>query len=371
MPSTHIVRECDIHRSGRVMQLEGMFDVPVKDKTRMEWRVNLPIESEPWSIGLIVGPSGSGKTTVARELFGDDIIDQFDWPTDKSIIDSFPADLGIRDVVEYLTSVGFNSPPSWLRPFSVLSNGEKFRVMIARALAESKERIGIDEFTSVVDRQVAKVACHSVQKTIRRKKKQLVAISCHYDIIDWLQPDWVYEPDCDRFTRRLVRRHPELKLEIHHVHHSTWGMFRHHHYLSGHLFTGSRRFCFGAFLDGKCIAFAAIRKLPHPKARNVMMGHRLVVLPDYQGLGIGGRFDDWLGQFLYDRGFRYHNTVQHPAMIAYYEASPRWQCIGRIKRLPPRVRTFNKRTQSVATLAVNPRLLSTRSYEYKPPKSQG
>jgi len=117
--------------------------------------------------------------------------------------------MGIKEVVDLLTSVGFGSPPAWLRPFRVLSNGEQFRVMVARAIAETTGLIAIDEFTSVVDRQVAKVASHTVQKAIRRRKRQLIAVSCHYDIIEWLQPDWVYQPH----TRDFARRRPQARRE--------------------------------------------------------------------------------------------------------------------------------------------------------------
>lgn len=89
-------------------------------------------------------------------------------------------------------SVGFGSVPSWLKPYNVLSNGEKMRVDLARALLE-KDKVCFDEFTSVVDRNVAQTACIAINKAIKRTNKQFIAISCHYDIIDWLQPDWIFD----------------------------------------------------------------------------------------------------------------------------------------------------------------------------------
>ena len=88
-------------------------------------------------------------------------------------------------------AVGFNTIPAWLRPYGVLSNGEKFRVDLARRLLEGGDLIAVDEFTSVVDRQVAKIGSHAVQKWARGKGRQFVAATCHYDLEDWLQPDWV------------------------------------------------------------------------------------------------------------------------------------------------------------------------------------
>ena len=191
-----ISRQCDIVQTPRVLQIAGMFDVPVQEKSRVDLRGELPLEERPWNVGLIVGPSGSGKTTVARELFGAAMVNGFEWPEDRSLLDGFPDGCGIKDVTAYLTAVGFGTVPNWLRPFRVLSNGEQFRATVARALSETNDLVVIDEFTSVVDRQVAQVASHSVQKTIRRAGRQLVpspvimTSSSGYSRIGSTSPTW-------------------------------------------------------------------------------------------------------------------------------------------------------------------------------------
>src|SRR5262249_17011980 len=154
MPIISVSRSIPITRTPRVLQLEGLFDLPPSQRSEQHWELRLPIEDSPWNIGLIVGPSGSGKTTAARERFGPHLASGFGWPADRSIIDGFPDELPIKEITGILSSVGFSSPPSWLRPFSILSNGEQFRATLARALAEPKELTVIDEFTSVVDRRV-------------------------------------------------------------------------------------------------------------------------------------------------------------------------------------------------------------------------
>ena len=156
MSCINILRQSDIVRTSRVMQMEGMFDVPPSQRTEEQWTVDLALP-DAWNVGLIVGPSGSGKTTVARELFGDSIASAWEWPRGKSLLDGFPSNMGIKDIVELLSSVGFSSPPSWVRSFHVLSNGEQFRVNMARTLAEMRELAVVDEFTSVVDRTVAQI----------------------------------------------------------------------------------------------------------------------------------------------------------------------------------------------------------------------
>jgi ABC-type ATPase with predicted acetyltransferase domain len=192
-----------------------MFDVPAAKKSRMEWHLDVDLSAKPWSVGLIVGPSGAGKSTIARELFGTTMANTASWPDDRAILDAFPETLTTADVVSLLTSVGFSSPPSWMRPFSVLSNGEQFRVQMARAIAErhADKPIVVDEFTSVIDRQVAQVASHTVQKTVRKLGAQFVAVSCHYDVLDWLQPDWILEPHTGEFRWRSPEGHPPFDVK--------------------------------------------------------------------------------------------------------------------------------------------------------------
>jgi hypothetical protein len=37
----------------------------------------------------------------------------------------------------------------------------------------------------------AKIASFTFSKSIRRSNKQFIAVTCHYDVEDWLEPDWV------------------------------------------------------------------------------------------------------------------------------------------------------------------------------------
>ena len=137
-----ITRRSEVHCSGRVLQMSGIFDLPKAKVSEVAWQVNLPIEDKPWNIGLIVGPSGVGKSTIARECFGAAVVGGYDWPADRSLLDAFPAAMGIKEITGLLSSVGFSSPPSWLRPFGVLSTGEQFRVFVARDL--QNDDVGLD-----------------------------------------------------------------------------------------------------------------------------------------------------------------------------------------------------------------------------------
>src|SRR5437868_4338493 len=121
MPVVDYLASVPVERTPRVLQLEGLFELPPTARSESRFRVELPVEGWDWSVGLIVGPSGSGKSTVAREAFGPAVVTGYDWPESRSLVDGFPAALGIKDVTALLSSVGFSSPPSWLRPFRCLS----------------------------------------------------------------------------------------------------------------------------------------------------------------------------------------------------------------------------------------------------------
>ena len=191
MPNFDIVRTSKLDNTFRVAKVKSDFDFQ-KDEIseRFKGEISLP---DQWNIGLIVGNSGTGKTTIARELFGEDIVDGYEYNC-PSVIDDMPKGCSVDDITKTFYAVGFGSVPSWLKPYHVLSNGEKMRVDVARSIL-GRDFTVFDEFTSVVDRDVAKTLCVAVAKSIRRSGKKFVAVSCHKDIIEYLQPDWVFDTD--------------------------------------------------------------------------------------------------------------------------------------------------------------------------------
>jgi hypothetical protein len=362
-----ITRGVEIARTPRVRQLEGIFDVPPSERSERAWhhRITLP---DAWSIGVIVGPSGSGKTTLAREMFGQQnpsaqlpapnadvsLVNAWPWPNDKSLLDGFPAAMGIRDITALLCSVGFSSPPAWVRPFAALSTGEQFRVHLARTLAEMPRLAIVDEFTSVVDRTAARIGSAAVAKAVRARKQQFIAVTCHYDVLDWLEPDWVYEPHTMKLTlnsepggsRGLLWRRPEIELEIIRVFPAAWNIFKPHHYLSGRLHPASRCYLAMVRLDddageARPAAFVAALPFPHPR-RPGWREHRCVCLPEFQGVGIGNAMSECIAGLFTARGKRYTSATSHPAMIAHRVRSPLWKMIRR-PALGNRHRGFNGR----------------------------
>lgn len=131
MPLVDVTVSCPVYESFRVQQVAGLFDVPLAEKSQASFHVEVPGADEPWQIGLIVGPSGSGKTTIARQAFGPWLVDTPPWPSDRAVVDGFGA-MPAKEITSLLTAVGFGSPPAWVKPYHVLSGGERFRCDLAR-----------------------------------------------------------------------------------------------------------------------------------------------------------------------------------------------------------------------------------------------
>ncbi len=339
MPIVDIIATCPVHDSFRVRQVAGIFDVPLAEKSQATFRAELPSREEPWQIGMIVGPSGSGKTTIARHAFGDVLYQGASWPIEQAVVDAF-GDLPIKDITGLLTAVGFSSPPSWVKPYAVLSNGERFRCDLARALSigcntanatveiSDAPIVAFDEFTSVVDRNVAQVGSAAVARAIRggRLNARFVAVTCHYDVAEWLEPDWIVDMATGRCQRRHLRR-PPVELQLFRCHRRAWEMFARHHYLNGALAPTAR--CFLATWRGTAVAFCAT--LPLIGRRGHWRISRVVTLPDFQGIGIGMRVTEAVAQLHRDDGLRINITASHPAVLGHCRASPRWRMVRVLK----------------------------------------
>jgi ABC-type ATPase with predicted acetyltransferase domain len=200
VPSFNIVKAWHRPESFRAQSVIGSFTLH-DVKMEKQFVGSIPIEGEKWQIGVIVGRSGTGKTSIAKQLFPKEYIRGFEYSSD-TVLDDFPENVPVNEITKALCNVGFASPPDWLKAYEHLSQGEKMRVDIARALCLKQKLIVFDEFTSVVDREIAKVSAYAIAKAVRRTSKQFIAVTCHYDVLDWLGPDWVFCTDDMSFSKK-------------------------------------------------------------------------------------------------------------------------------------------------------------------------
>jgi GNAT superfamily N-acetyltransferase len=384
--ATTIRRTTSVVRSPRVRVLEGTFDTPPATETTHEWHVSLDLPAA-WNVGLIVGGSGTGKTTIATELFGDCLVGgknddgserpMWTWPRDRSILDGFPKPLGGDEIFGLLSSVGFSSQRHWVKPFHVLSNGQQFRVNLARTLAEMKERAAIDEFGSFVHAEVRQICAAAAAKAVRRRGQQLVAITCHADSVDWFDPDWVLEvldggvtrfrradqpaagADAPRGSVQPARRgRPPIELEIVRTTPAAWERFADHHYLDGSCHRGAK--CFLGLVRGTPAAFTAVLPFPHAQKPG-WREHRTVCLPDFQGVGIGNAMSEAVASLFVATGRPYYSTTGHPAMIRHRR---RRAHLWRLHRSPSLGRPHEGRSPGMNMAATGALTRITAGFEY-------
>ena len=150
---------------------------------------NFSKSDNQFNLGIIVGASGSGKSQILKNFYNykEPVVN---WENDKAIVSHFDnPDIALKK----LFAVGLSSVPTLCKPYHVLSNGEQYRARVARLLDNNAI---FDEYTSVVNRETAKSLSVAISKYIRTEGiKNVVLATCHKDIIEWLEPDWVF--DCD------------------------------------------------------------------------------------------------------------------------------------------------------------------------------
>lgn len=325
MPTFDIIKKSEPKQSFRVASIIGKFDLQ-SNAIEERFTGNIDI-SDSWQIGLIVGKSGTGKTTIAKQLFENAYITNFEYQA-ETVLDDMPKDKSVDEITRAFNSVGFSSPPSWLKPYSVLSNGEKMRCDLARAILSDTELFVFDEFTSVVDRQVAQVGSFAMQKAIRKTKKKFIAVTCHFDVEDWLLPDWVFNTDTMTFQsfEGQKKNKPDIKFEIYSTtDKSIWKMFAKYHYLS-HSHNNAAS-VYIATVNDAIAGFISVLHFPHPKVKNMKKVHRLVILPDYQGIGIGIKLLNEIGYFYKKQKDRYTIVTSAPSLINALKKSNEWICV--------------------------------------------
>ena len=332
------------------------FDIQNKDETSVDINMNFgDCKNFDWNIGVIYGGSGTGKTTLLKQ-FG--VLKSIEFDSEKALISNFNW-LEPQEATSLLSSIGLSSVPTWLRPFHTLSNGEQYRAELAYKIGKAQENevVLIDEYTSVVDRDVAKSMSFALQKYIRRYNKKIVLASCHFDIMEWLLPDWTYSPLKGRVERHecLRRSRPTINLSIFRCRYETWNIFKQHHYLTSDLAKSAK--CFITLYNDKPICFNAVLPLPSGTLKNAFRMSRTVVLPDFQGVGIGGFVSDYIASLYVKDGKRFYAKTSNPALWNKRENSKKWRVCD-IQNNLEKIRLENEKGGQQRKVSI------TKSFEY-------
>jgi GNAT superfamily N-acetyltransferase len=182
-------------------------------------------------------------------------------------------------------------------------------------------------YYSVIDRQIARVGPLAFAKSWRRAAGRCVLLSRHYDIIPWLRPDWVLDTATGAFKRGSRRRPPKITLDIYRTDGAYWPLFEPHHYLKIPRMVACKYYV--GFVAGHPVCHVATT----PRLDiGAMRACRLVVMPEWQGAGLGVRFlnevcrltmagESGFGDRVW-RGVYFHTS--HPGLVAALRRSPCW-----------------------------------------------
>eukprot|EP00441_Pelagodinium_beii_P034839 CAMPEP_0197643006 /NCGR_PEP_ID=MMETSP1338-20131121/16487_1 /TAXON_ID=43686 ORGANISM="Pelagodinium beii, Strain RCC1491" /NCGR_SAMPLE_ID=MMETSP1338 /ASSEMBLY_ACC=CAM_ASM_000754 /LENGTH=2734 /DNA_ID=CAMNT_0043216215 /DNA_START=58 /DNA_END=8262 /DNA_ORIENTATION=+ len=328
-----------------VLEAAGAFDYEFTGSSSHKVH-KLPEDKLPaeWEIGLLCGPSGCGKTSLLRatSIFGQEVVEA-EWSHLPIVEHEFPSASGLQGrpaAEQRLARLGLPEA-CWQLPWKELSAGQKHQATLARCL---RHGCWVDEFTSNLDRSTAEKVCRGVRAMIDAGElKGIVLATVHEDVLFWLKPDFAFHvPQGQLASRSAGTEHlseplqsisellsdallftpPALDLQVSCLQQeqqsTAWRHFKHHHYLSGDLL-GCAKCLLVRDASGALVAFHAVAPLPGCIVA-AWREHRLVVLPQYQGYGIGPRLSDLVGAKLLASGSPMYAVTAHPRLGAYRDS---------------------------------------------------
>lgn len=161
---------------------------------------DLAVSLRPGTVTLIVGPSGSGKTLLIHEIAKRfptaRVVGSVEVPTDVAVLDAVAPTRPVGEAMSLLTACGLGEAASWTRSFEALSEGERFRARLARAISlrhrgEGQSLILCDEFGSLLHTRLAKAVAFNLRKLASRDRLAMVLATSRDDIERDLHPDSV------------------------------------------------------------------------------------------------------------------------------------------------------------------------------------
>lgn len=186
-----------VPHSTRVMEVAEAFGIGLDDKEFIVFD-KLELDIAQGDIVYITGQSGSGKSLLLSEISsqmsgkGLSIININDIVlNDEPIIDQIGRDT--NDAIRILSIAGINDAFLYPRKPSELSDGQRYRFRLAKAVESEADVWVADEFLAVLDRVAAKVIAYSLQKTARKTGVTVIVATTHTDMVNDLSPDLLIE----------------------------------------------------------------------------------------------------------------------------------------------------------------------------------
>ena len=188
----NIAYKTGVELTPRTSEIAKAFGLGIEDQREFVIYDNLTLEIGEKDIVYVTGDSGSGKSVLLmklEEIFKNKKVNmnEVELEEEKPIIENVGKN--IEEAIEILSRVGLNDAFIFLRKYSELSDGQKYRYRLAK-LVESKAQIWVcDEFCSLLDRETAKIVAYNVQKMARKLGKGVFVATCHTDLLEDLKPN--------------------------------------------------------------------------------------------------------------------------------------------------------------------------------------
>lgn len=183
----------NVERSQRVLEIGESFGLALSDKEFVIYD-NLKIDINDGDVVYITGQSGSGKSLLLRDLKaqmageGKKIADLGDiMLEDKPVIDLVGT--STVEATDYLAKAGISDAWIYIRKPSELSDGQRYRLKLAKIMEQDADVWIADEFGAVLDRVTAKIVAFNIQKVARRLGKTFMVATTHTDLSEELGPD--------------------------------------------------------------------------------------------------------------------------------------------------------------------------------------
>lgn len=209
--------DTEVERTQRVLDVAEMFGLGLDDKTFTVLN-DLKLEIRDGDVVYITGQSGSGKSTILKELRKEfekmgkkvAVASEIEMQEVPIVDQVYPEETSLSKPLELFSLVGLSDANLFLRKPSELSDGQRYRFMLAKMIESGAEIWMADEFLALLDRVTAKVIAYNVQKIARKVGATLVVATTHRDMIEDLAPSLFIEKGYQDKVKLVTEENLEL-----------------------------------------------------------------------------------------------------------------------------------------------------------------
>ena len=176
----------------RTVEVAEAFGMGISEFQEHVLYDNVELKIGSKDIVYLTGDSGSGKSVLLKAIVGDlkpgeaARLSEVEVEPDKPLIDTVGAT--VEEGLKLLSKVGLNDAFLFVRRYSQLSDGQRYRYRLAKLIESGAQWWIMDEFCATLDRETARIVAYNVQKLARSLGKAVVAATTHVDLLEDLSP---------------------------------------------------------------------------------------------------------------------------------------------------------------------------------------